>query len=129
MTSRRWEQKFHGDDLELYLTNEAGVGVRALAKEHGISKSAVAARIARVRKRLTADPWTEEPRRRRRSQSAVEPPAADSLGPAREAVVPALERSYSYVDWLNDRDYAAGRITAEELARRRAPRQIRFVRL
>jgi hypothetical protein len=124
----RWEQKFHGDDFDLYLANEAGVGVRALAKEHGISKSVVAARIARVRKRLTYDPWTEEPRRRRRSQAAIEPPAGDLPAPDRE-VVPALQRAYTYCDWLDDRDFAAGRITAEELGRRRAPRAIRFVRL
>ncbi len=59
MANGRCEQKFHGDDLDLYLANEAGVGVRALAKQHGISKSVVAARIARVRDQLNADPWTE----------------------------------------------------------------------
>ncbi len=125
----RWEQKFHGDDLDLYLANEGGVGVRALAKQHGISKSVVAARIARVRKQLNADPWTEEPKRRRRSQPASESPSADSPAPAREVVVPALQRAYTYSDWLDDRDLAAGRISAEELGRRRAPRAIRFVRL
>jgi hypothetical protein len=102
---------------------------RALAKQYGISKSVVAARIARVRKRLTADPWTEEPKRRRRSQPASEAPSAGSPAPAREEVVPALQRAYTYSDWLDDRDVAAGRITAQELGRRRAPRAIRFVRL
>ena len=125
----RWEQKFTGDDYDLYLASEAGVGVRALADQHGISKPVAAARIARVRKRLTADPWTEEPRRRGPSQPASEAPSADSPAPAREEVVPALQRAYTYCDWLDDRDYAAGRITAEQLGRRRAPRTIRFVRL
>jgi hypothetical protein len=125
----RWEQKFHGDDLDLFLANEAGAGVRALAKQYGISKSVVAARIARVRDQLNVDPWTEEPRRRRRCQPASEAPSADSPAPAREEVVPALQRAYTYSDWLDDRDFAAGRITAEQLGRRRAPRAIRFVRL
>jgi len=129
MANGRWEQKFLGDDFHLYLANEAGVGVRALAKQYGISKSVVAARIARVRKRLTADPWTKEPRRRRRNQPGSETPSADSPAPAREEVVPALQRAYTYSDWLDDRDFAAGWITAEQLGRRRAPRQIRFVRL
>ena len=78
---------------------------------------------------LTADPWTEEPRRQRRSDPASEAPSADSPVPARKEVVPALQRAYTYSDWLDDRDFAAGRITAEQLGRRRAPRAIRFVRL
>ena len=129
MANGRWEQKFHGDDLDLLFANEAGVGVRALAKQYGVSKSVIAARIARVRKELTADPWTKEPKRRRRSQADSEAPSADSLAPVREEVVPALERAYTYSDWLDDRDFAAGRITGEQLGRRRAPRAIRFVRL
>ena len=63
MTHNRWQQKFFGDDLDLYLANEAGISVRVIAKQQGISKSVVAALIARVCKRLTADSWTEEPTR------------------------------------------------------------------
>jgi hypothetical protein len=132
MSNGRWEQKFTGDDYDLYVANEAGASVRALAEQHGISKSVMAARIARTRKRLDG----ETPRRRRSAAAGDPTPVADrareqdSPSPrAHEELVPTLERAYTYSDWLDDRDYAAGRITARELARRRAPRAMRAVRL
>jgi hypothetical protein len=35
----RFEQRLFGDDLDLYLANDAVSTVRALAKEYGMSKS------------------------------------------------------------------------------------------
>jgi transposase-like protein len=152
-----WERRLDSDvtDEDLWrLAEKGGMSVREIARRHGISKSVAAARIARHRKRLAEEKARrdEEARQLRNARERAERRGfrrdpngihsiaelerlADSERYQRSAHPAPLQEVVlrsgltGYMAWLDERDFHAGRISAEELARRRRPRPFRVISL